>query len=597
MNLRIAASATEFNIRVERLKNALNSNKLIDENLEITTNKGINRLYFCILTLLQPFYWIVGRDAFSHVRAHRVARRIFEFCKINKQFLENNPDKIIQIKKNLIQRLQNKQKITRSLTNREKEYASQNSVSHLIDTVSKISKTVEIVQERVTKRTLRYHIPNNLEELRIPSTQRQEIIEVTNQFRNYDVATFDKRTTGQKNTPERSVTKTIKFYHINPWTNVKTFRKEMMVTNSFFFTQDHKILLICKKILGQGANKKARVCLNLNNGKKLVRKKLTDKEKKLFELFKKNNIEGTTKAQYIRHTDFNEKTQIIQDCYDGTLQDLGETLSNEERITVALKLTKTLKDLHTLRTDDCKFAHKDIKPNNIFLKREDGELKVVIGDFDGSCYMMKCGTIGYQSPEKIRAYNKYNGYLYRSSLRRRGPFYGIPFRVANNAPTSYREMAASQIENFDKNLAQKSDVWALGLVILYSITARANPQQQLQNFFKVFPYFPTYNNYLLNPVPQQRATETWISPSENTLLAHARNIQTEADTRLLELTQEQINQDIETLKQRFPNQDELFNIVAKMLKVDPETRITAQQAHRDLEQYDRTREQAPAQIA
>jgi hypothetical protein len=63
---------------------ALKNKELVDEHFNV-----VNKFSFTwiMLALASPFYTLFGRDAFSHVRVDAVARKIFTYCDLNKQYI------------------------------------------------------------------------------------------------------------------------------------------------------------------------------------------------------------------------------------------------------------------------------------------------------------------------------------------------------------------------------------------------------------------------------------------------------------------------------------------------------------------------------
>lgn len=63
---------------------ALENRELVDD--EFNTVKKFS-FTWVILTITRPFYALFGRDSFRHVRVDAVARKVFTFCNLNRQYV------------------------------------------------------------------------------------------------------------------------------------------------------------------------------------------------------------------------------------------------------------------------------------------------------------------------------------------------------------------------------------------------------------------------------------------------------------------------------------------------------------------------------
>lgn len=121
-------------------------------------------------------------------------------------------------------------------------------------------------------------------------------------------------------------------------------------------------------------------------------KKTFDRISKVMELSPESTkhcalIQGELLKAHLIIRDRAEKGYLFEDYSQGDLFDVLDRLCNKEQSfsisfenkrRIALSLLSTLKELH-----EKNLSHRDIKPDNIFLKEEEGELIAGIGDFDG----------------------------------------------------------------------------------------------------------------------------------------------------------------------------------------------------------------------
>jgi|GEM_PF-2690683 len=111
--------------------------------------------------------------------------------------------------------------------------------------------------------------------------------------------------------------------------------------------------------------------------------------------------------------DLREKTPLFSEAMAGDFATIeqethlfsNDSLSFSEQLEIAIGLAKGLAEMHRRGV-----VHNDFKPNNLFLRRENGKWVPYIGDYDLSFEianeverndLRKAGSAGYASPEKI----------------------------------------------------------------------------------------------------------------------------------------------------------------------------------------------------
>lgn len=70
------------------------SNKLITEDLKVVELGSVTRIMLCVL---QPLYYLMGKDAFSHYRAANVTQRIQEYYQTNKKEIDQSDELSLKI--------------------------------------------------------------------------------------------------------------------------------------------------------------------------------------------------------------------------------------------------------------------------------------------------------------------------------------------------------------------------------------------------------------------------------------------------------------------------------------------------------------------
>ncbi len=238
--------------------------------------------------------------------------------------------------------------------------------------------------------------------------------------------------------------------------------------------------------------------------------------------------------------------------YQGDLQDLfnkGSGLgTNQDKLSLAEDLLQGMTFLHAIPFKEMTFEfegfsvsrktynvpafHTDIKPGNVLCQFEDGRWKGALTDFSNVWHPVGVqGTVGYRPPEVVKLYNEID------------------------------QMQAQDVIDNNTRYGRASDVWSMGLVLL-SILKEGSLKDQI------------------SPLP---CIHDLISPGKLCSSTAPQNpLSQSVDIRILTLSQEQVDQDLEALKSTLPSGSSLARlldeVIKPMLQIDPCVRITAERA-------------------
>lgn len=209
--------------KINSLVAALDSGKIINDQLEIMDKSGFRRIYWCFLKLVSPFYRLFGSDAFSHVRVHRVADKILQYCNnetgsmvADRTYKSGSPryrpivpKALVAVKDRLIPKLKRKIRNKNALLTLE----------------NKINQAVGIYQQRTCSINPSVNLITLLNAKRhISAADKREILRVIDCFSNSDEA---------KLLMEDGSTK-VKFYNKCPWSLETSITSTQIVNCSLF---------------------------------------------------------------------------------------------------------------------------------------------------------------------------------------------------------------------------------------------------------------------------------------------------------------------------------------------------------------------------
>ncbi|MFS8563119.1 MAG: hypothetical protein LVR00_01795 [Rhabdochlamydiaceae bacterium] len=104
MTFRVEESKNMFINKLAQLEAAFapKSGLLVDENLHVI-HRG---RFWWVLSLLRPFYAILGRDPYSHVRIERVVKHFFKYVEANQSFLQEDLSLVGRIQTQLLEKIE-----------------------------------------------------------------------------------------------------------------------------------------------------------------------------------------------------------------------------------------------------------------------------------------------------------------------------------------------------------------------------------------------------------------------------------------------------------------------------------------------------------
>lgn len=169
-------------------------------------------------------------------------------------------------------------------------------------------------------------------------------------------------------------------------------------------TEDNKYILIGDP-LGDGISASVYKCLDSNTGKEYAIKLFYKKNKNFHEIMMNKEISKMVNPSFVEFINysFSYNYIVFELCEKGDLMKYVQNLTNDKLIKfVIYKILKIVQFLHQNG-----FAHRDLKPDNIFL---DNDFSFKIGDFGQSLPFInkneekiflkgECGTPKYKAPE------------------------------------------------------------------------------------------------------------------------------------------------------------------------------------------------------
>ncbi len=520
----------DFLRKITGFENALNQRQLINDRLEVVQKGGFKWRLLC---LFRPFLALIGIDLYSHVRVNNVAKSLFSYFKANKEFLDDAS--LEGFKKKFYEPLLKK-------TNYKYEVGSCDFDSLLPPLPMKWPADAAKLGLTDSQKTF---LEKALSEV-VPLAFGEEGDNHTL------ICSKVKSEGGTKRKLQLFHNTTLKNEFDVPIT-VKVIRESPRRLS--------RIMLWSKEIIAKGGERKVKRCYDLMTGEFSVRKKcLSNSIEKLVLLhFKKNPVPGIEPVQDILSKDPGFKSDhIIEPVFEGTLRNLlGHIKKKEDVLSIMQQLLTGLSALHAFTPTEVtidlegittrtfpKATHLDINLSNILLRKSEGKWEAVLIDFGVSGnFAPGNGTIGYLSPAEV----KLRGQVYPN-----GP--GTP------------PIAVS--DEFKKKLppiGQKRDVWALGLIFTSLLTGRIDVVQISKKDRIVGIITP----------PLQSINDLFLKGSKGGFY----------DGHLSDLQQDSIDGDIAAWKVKTPDYASLWGLISKMLRVDPEERVSASEALLDFVKF------------
>ena len=557
----IETNIASFIARLNTLEGASKpkSNLLIDENLNTVQKSGF---WWSLLCLIRPFYALLGKDPYSHVRISRVADNIYKYCKANENFLLEQPGLRTKIQESIFQNLETRVS--------KKDF----SVYRAAIATLGIKKPKCVVMEIQTSHRLwpsalweGMRLPQNSDAklilmalLQSQASHAADMLRQVNKLLAYGFQVHCDF--AKKKDKSRWLQISILAADFSEATSL-----QVQVPHSLIlFQQQNKVsnlLLLTKNVIASGSERKVKLCYEVITGKYFVRKRAiegTSFELSLMKHFIKNPSRGIAKISYLvpktSKSPSTGKTLIIQPLYDLTIAELfgsDELKQFEQKIILIQDLLAGLFALHAIsqhvdlsdppRSPIALMFHSDLKPGNILVRREGGSplWRAGITDFGSADLFMVRGSPGYLAPERAELILKEN-------------------------PTK-KDVVAHHL-----TYGQAMDIWSMGLILIDIMTLK-----------------PTYFSSKGKPVflsqlecihrcifEDKQSAET--EPNQREKLEHF--------TRFANLKQKDIDTSIEALLAKQepldPAESTIWDLIRQMVRIDPTERISAKEALRIL---------------
>ncbi|MBS0634957.1 MAG: hypothetical protein JSR37_05810 [Verrucomicrobia bacterium] len=528
MSLRLERAYPDFIANLEKLKNALydtETKQLVDCSLQLVKKSGLR---WRVLCLMSPFYSLFSKDVFSHLRADVVAKNILRYCEENEKYFRIRSERSLELQLHILGTLNAK-------------------TAHKYQSV--LAGAINALKIRLIPNPEVMQWPENLADLGITLSQKlqtesalKQIVPLLLKDPRLIVRSF-KEVSGYGGGVK---IKKVGLYRPSGIQGRADVVKVCNVPISFSCIFDGSsrltnIVLHTKKVIGIGGQRTAKQSYDLTTGSYLVRKKcVSAMEEGLLRYLKEHRPHGLTELVAIRKEPKERgvvKTQALERLYNGPLSILfGSPISIEQKLILFENLLSGLKQLHSLQMRDTeRFVtlgafHFDISPNNIlvFWVPETGNWQAVIADFGLTCHLTTViGTVGYRSPENI--------WIEQYGLNR----------------------LESNVIEHNIRYGQKKDIWALGLVLATILVGRFSLKGG-----NLAPLASIESAVSLTPI---------------------------TDVAIGSLQQQDIDRDIAAFKDASKGAayNGLWDIVALMLRVDPDERSPVGYMYDQLEELKR----------
>lgn len=528
MSVQLEQSYIDFFSNLQKIKTSLTqtqSQLLVDSSLQVVNKLGISWRMLC---LARPFYALFGKDVYSHVRADLVAKNILRYCEANQEYFGIQSKACLELQLAILTALH-------------------------VKTASKygqlFEKAIGDIKSRLTPNPEIRVWPKSLADIGITQTQKTQteytLAQVVPLLRKDSalvvrsiVETYF--ASGILRKAKKTLLLRLSALSRHPEL-VKVFDEPVRFTCVYDASRViTNIVLHAKKIVGKGGERVVKQSYDLTTGSCLARKKcMSTTEEWLVRYIKEHNVQGLAQVFSIRKVDKAlgaVKTQVLEKLYSGNLVSLfGTHMAIDQKHILFENLLLGLKNLHSIVVPEVRFKvensvyrflnvrafHYDISPNNVFVIKppETDVWEAVIGDFGFACDItIAGGTLGYRPPEAIIAEMQQPAACDRQQNMMLAMDYG-----------------------------QKKDIWAMGLVLASLLAG----------------HFSQKVGGIIPPLPALEACFLF-SPT--------------TDARIAGLQQHSIDCDIAAFKAVSDNllYNKLWDIVALMLRVNPDERMNAQ---------------------
>lgn len=511
MNVVKEENPTIFSNKIYSLSKALSSHSIITEDLKSYKK---NTLYAFILSLTAPFYWIFGKDPFSHARVNNVAISILKYAEANKDYLTPQLKDII--KNNIIEKLNFKTKNKYNNT---------------------ILKVIKVLNSFFVKPT-----PILFDKTILPKKEGElfvwpkniELTKLTELGKKLTEAYFE----SYLNNPQS--------------TNLPLPLPVQEALNSS--NGEKMYILLTKSPIGKGGERTPTLAYNLSCGRFWVKKPMSSPlEGLISKHFMINSPKGISKICHILPQNNQNTAELFEEYYDCPLTSIIGTKALEnfpQRFSLFRDLLRGLHHIHGISLNSISFGsnkidklnvyHSDLDPSNIFVKKPPQKplWKGVIGDFGSSCLASGIAfKIGLIPPEYVDFKIKYYD-LVKEKFK--------------------ENILPEDTIKFNLQFGQKKDIWSMGLIlvsILYGTTSeKVNiaipPMPSLESKLNQEKNFNGHRDDKIKDLTQDEIDKDLKNLFESSYIPDEYNKRVE----------------------------KCYHLIREMLQVDPNKRISAQKA-------------------
>lgn len=446
MGITIQESTSEaFFQRLHSLENTLKSrNTLIDDSLCAVKKSGFK---WTLLCLLRPFFALFCCDTYLHYRVDRVVQSLLKYCAANHRHVQADSDRSLSIFRKIVVTLEQKTSGKYVEATREAIVNFVNNEWGYCHKKPSHEKPCHVVLPLHAGSKLLW--PTDLESFGLTKE---------------DALNYDQQINALL-AKQRRLGAELKFSsgRIELWKG-----KELLQSDNFPFAiiqnpSNGNLIITTNSLLKEGGERKVYLGFDLMSGELLVEKPVVGSsfEKAMLKHLHEERARRGIFLTCFTHTKGDKKDYVVETLCQGTFPSLfgTRTTTLKARIALMLDLLQDLEALHKQRFRSSLpktlsgalptygAFHLDIKPANILVTNEGRLLFCDIGKASGNLGGL-VSSPGYTPVEYVDFHKK------------RFPTGFLP-----------TEEDATCIQQFNEDMAQRRDMWAIGLIMLILLTA------------------------------------------------------------------------------------------------------------------------------
>ncbi len=294
------------------------------------------------------------------------------------------------------------------------------------------------------------------------------------------------------------------------------------------------VILCSRKLVGDGGQRKVRLCFDMMSQTHYIRKKLIDeRELSIVNMLKDKPSRGVVPIIQIwklKTSKGETRTKVLEPLCDNIIANLygnPQLAEQKQKLSLIEDLLSGLSHLHkihmtssfqTLGSKNYKAFHGDITPRNILMHQSNGQWNAFITDFGcaGNLLFNPGGGTGNRAPDILKLYLRPN--------------------------------SVWEVVEYNIRYGQAKDVWAMGIICVAILSGKTPKTHEKRVLFSL----PCIEEGILKST----------CPVKDVHAAH--------------LTQPQVDQDLAQF--RTDSLGKAWDLVALMLRVNPDERITATEA-------------------